>query len=257
MSKKSVLILIPARFASTRFPGKPLAKILGKSMIERVLSNCQKAQASDIHFEAYVVTDDDKVEEHIKTFSQNVVRVDDDVISGTLRIELAYARYFKDKSYDLIINVQGDEPLLEGSELVRLAEFHLKKPVEIATLVKKQMGFDDVFKDPNKVKVAMSETTGDAFYFSRSPIPFKRDTGGSPENDYWFLHIGVYSYRPSALNAFSKAPVSRLEDLEKLEQLRALEMGMRIGALETTGVIMGVDHPADILKVEEVLNGRK
>ncbi len=256
MSKKSVLILIPARFASTRFPGKPLAMIAGKSMISRVLENCQKASSADISFDAYVVTDDDQVENHIKSFSKNVVRVDDDVISGTLRIELAYSRHFKEKSYDLVINVQGDEPLLEGSDLVRLAEFHLNKPVEIATLVKKQMGFDDVFRDPNKVKVAMSETTGDAFYFSRSPIPFKRDAGVDADNDYWFLHIGVYSYKPSALSAFSKAPVSRLEDLEKLEQLRALEMGMKIGALETRSVIVGVDHPADVKKVEEVLSGR-
>lgn len=257
MSKKSVLILIPARFASSRFPGKPLALIAGVTMIQRVLENCLKTIHPNIHFDAFVVTDETKVEEHIKSFSPNVVRVDDDVISGTLRIELAYARFFKDKNYDLIINVQGDEPLLEGSDLARLAEFHLNKNLEIATLVKKQMAFDHVFKDPNKVKVAMSETTGDAFYFSRSPIPYKRDLGSDLKNDYWFLHIGVYSYKPSALSAFAKAPVSRLEDLEKLEQLRALEMGMKIGALETKSVIVGVDHPDDVKKVEEVLNGRK
>lgn len=257
MSKKNVLILIPARFASTRFPGKPLAMISGKTMIQRVLENCLKTTHSNIHFDAFVVTDESRVEEHVKTFSPNVVRVDDDVISGTLRIELAYARYFKEKSYDLVINVQGDEPLLEGSDLARLAEFHLSKNVEITTLVKKHMAFDEVFRDPNKVKVAMSETTGDAFYFSRAPIPFKRDAGVDAKNDYWFLHIGVYSYKPEALSAFAKAPVSRLEDLEKLEQLRALEMGMKIGALETRSVIVGVDHPADVLKVEEVLNGRK
>jgi 3-deoxy-manno-octulosonate cytidylyltransferase (CMP-KDO synthetase) len=257
VSKKSVLILIPARFASTRFPGKPLAKILGKTMIARVLENCSKTQHPEIDFEAFVVTDSDEVETHIKTFSENVVRVDDDVISGTLRIELAHNRFFKKKNYDLIINVQGDEPLLEGSDLVRLAEFHLSKTFDIATLVKKNMGFDEVFHDPNKVKVAMSETTGAAFYFSRASIPFKRDSSNDVENDYWFLHIGVYSYRPKALSEFSKASVSRLEDLEKLEQLRAMEMGMSIGALETKSTVMGVDHPEDIKKVEEALNGRK
>lgn len=256
MSKKSVLILIPARFASSRFPGKPLAMIAGRSMISRVLENCQQAHHSQISFDAYVVTDDDKVEAHVKSFSPNVVRVDDEVISGTLRIELAYSRFFKAKAYDLIINVQGDEPLLDGNDLVRLAEFHLNKPYEIATLIKKQMGFDEVFHDHNKVKVAMSETTGKALYFSRAAIPFKRDNDVSIVNDYWFLHIGVYSYKPDALSAFSKAPVSRLEDLEKLEQLRALEMGMTIGALETNSVVMGVDHPSDVNKVEEVLRGR-
>ncbi|MBC7427264.1 MAG: 3-deoxy-manno-octulosonate cytidylyltransferase [Bacteriovorax sp.] len=257
MSKKSVLILIPARFASTRFPGKPLTIIAGKSMISRVLENCQTASHPNITFETFVVTDDHQVEAHIKTFSPNVVRVDDDVISGTLRIELAYARFFKTKQYDLIINVQGDEPLLEGSDLVRLAEFHLSKHFDITTLVKKNMNFDSVFHDPNKVKVAMSETTGTAFYFSRASIPFKRDAGVNWANDYWFLHIGVYSYKPEALSNFSKAPASRLEDLEKLEQLRALELGMTIGALETKSVVMGVDHPEDVLKVEEVINGRK
>jgi 3-deoxy-manno-octulosonate cytidylyltransferase (CMP-KDO synthetase) len=156
-----------------------------------------------------------------------------------------------------VINVQGDEPLLEGSDLVRLAEFHLNAAFDITTLVKKNMGFDSVFHDPNKVKVAMSETTGSAFYFSRASIPFKRDSGIDTKGDYWFLHIGVYSYRPKALSEFARAPVSRLEDLEKLEQLRAMEMGMTIGALETKSTVMGVDHPEDIKKVEEVLNGRK
>lgn len=257
MSKKSVLILIPARFASTRFPGKPLAMISGKSMISRVLENCEKALHENIHFEAYAVTDSDEVEAHLKTLGRNVIRVDDDVISGTLRIELAYNRFFKQKNYDLVINVQGDEPLLEGRDLAALAEFHLKSTYDIATLVKKQHSFDSVFHDSNKVKVAMSETSGKAFYFSRSAIPHKRDKVADALNDYWFLHIGVYSYRPSALSLFAQAPMTRLEDLEKLEQLRALEIGMTIGALETTSIIMGVDHPEDVKKVEEVLNGRK
>jgi 3-deoxy-manno-octulosonate cytidylyltransferase (CMP-KDO synthetase) len=257
VSKKSVLILIPARFLSTRFPGKPLALIAGISMITRVLQNCEQAQHPNIEFSSYVVTDSDEVEAHIKTYSKSVVRVDDDVISGTLRIELAYNRFFKEKNYDLVINVQGDEPLLEGSDLVRLAEFHLNKPYDIATLVKKQNGFDQVFHDSNKVKVAMSETTGTAFYFSRASIPFKRDQNVDPQNDYWFLHIGVYSYKPKALSGFATAPISRLEDLEKLEQLRALEMGMTIGALETKSTVMGVDHPEDVKKVEEVLRARK
>ncbi|MGZ3790293.1 MAG: 3-deoxy-manno-octulosonate cytidylyltransferase [Bacteriovorax sp.] len=257
MSNKRVLILIPARFASTRFPGKPLAKIAGVSMIERVLTNCSLARAADYEFQAFVVTDDQRVEDHVKTFSPNVVRVDDDVISGTLRIELAFARYFKDKNYDLVINVQGDEPLLDSADLVRLAKFHLEGPFDIATLVKKQMGFHGDFLDSNKVKVAMSEENGRAFYFSRAPIPFKRDAASDPKNDYWFLHIGVYSYRPNALTSFSAHKETRLENMEKLEQLRALEIGLSIGAHQTESVVQGVDVPSDIKKVEEVLNGRE
>jgi len=256
VSKKRVLILIPARFDSTRFPGKPLATILGISMIQRVLTNCSQAHAVGYEFEAYVVTDNQKVEDHVKNFSPNVVRVDDDVISGTLRIELAYKRYFQDNNFDLVINVQGDEPLLESDDLVRLAQFHLESPFDIATLVKKQWGLEGDFLDPNKVKVAMSEETGKAFYFSRASIPYKRDATADPSGDYWFLHIGVYSYRPKALLAFAHHKETRLENKEKLEQLRALEIGLSIGARETESVVIGVDVPHDIKRVEEVLNGK-
>lgn len=256
MSKKRVLILIPARFASTRFPGKPLALISGISMIQRVLTNCSHAHATGFEFDSYVVTDDQRVEDHVKTFSENVVRVDDDVISGTLRIELAYKKYFQDKNFDLVINVQGDEPLLDSSDLVRLAKFHLESSFDIATLVKKQIGLTGDFLDPNKVKVAMSEENGRAFYFSRASIPYKRDANDTM-NDYWFLHIGVYSYKPQALIKFAAHKETRLENREKLEQLRALEIGLSIGAHETESVVIGVDVPHDIKKVEEVINGRR
>lgn len=252
-----ILILIPARFASTRFPGKPLAKILGVSMIQRVLKNCLDIYEENFEFDSYVVTDDQKVEDHVKTFSKNVVRVDDDVISGTLRIQLAYERFFKNKNYDLVINVQGDEPLLDSSDLVKLTQFHLNSSFDISTLVKKQMGFTHDFHDTNKVKVAMNEEKGTAFYFSRTGIPFKRDLEIDSQNDYWFLHIGVYSYKPSALIQFSHHAETRLEKLEKLEQLRALEIGLTIGAFQTESMLVSVDRPEDIKKVEEVLNGRK
>lgn len=257
MSKKRVLILIPARFASTRFPGKPLALIDGISMIQRVQQNCSHAHAPGFEFSSYVVTDDQRVEDHVLTFSPNVVRVNDGVISGTLRIQLAYERFFQNQNFELIINVQGDEPLLDSSDLVKLAQFHLDGSFDIATLVKKQFGFFDDFQDSNKVKVVMSEATGAAFYFSRASVPFKREAIADPVNDYWFLHIGVYSYRPEALIKFSKSNETRMENLEKLEQLRALEIGLSIGAHQTESVVMGVDHPNDIKKVEEVLNGRK
>ena len=256
MSKKRVLILIPARFASTRFPGKPLATILGISMIQRVLENCSHAHALGFEFDTFVVTDNQKIEDHIKLFSPNVVRVDDDVSSGTLRIQLAHERFFKDKNYDLVVNVQGDEPLLESSDLVRLAQFHLKNSFDITTLVKKQIGFEKEFYDSNKVKVAMSEDSGAAFYFSRAAIPYKRDKVPDVKNDYWFLHIGVYSYKPDALKRFANNTETRLEQLEKLEQLRALEIGLSIGAHQTESFVVGVDCPEDIKKVEEVLNGR-
>jgi 3-deoxy-manno-octulosonate cytidylyltransferase (CMP-KDO synthetase) len=260
VSKKRVLILIPARFASTRFPGKPLVKIGSKSMISLVLENCLITAHPHIDFEAYVVTDDQRIEDHIKSFSQNVVRIDDDVTSGTLRIQLAYERFFMTKKFDLIINVQGDEPLLKALDLVVLAEFHLKSTFDITTLVRKMPDFDDAFRDLNKVKAVISEFDGRALYFSRAPIPCKRDAGSEHalvEKDFWYLHIGVYSYRPNALVKFSEASETRLEYLEKLEQLRALEIGLSIGAIETKSLLIGVDHLDDIKKVEEVLSGRE
>lgn len=257
MSKKRILILIPARFASTRFPGKPLVLIEGISMIQRVLQNASLAHAEGFEFSSFVVTDDQRIEDHIKTFSPHVLRVDDDVISGTLRIQLAYERFFSKQSFDLIINVQGDEPLLCAADLVGLAQFHLNSSFDIATLVKKRFGFEGDFLDSNKVKVTMSEKSGRAFYFSRGAIPYKRDSGGDPKSDYWFLHIGVYSYRPQALDQFSKNTETRLEYLEKLEQLRALEIDLSIGAFQTTSTLIGVDHQSDIKKIEEVLNVRK
>lgn len=251
--KKRVLLLIPARYKSTRFPGKPLTLISGISMISRVLSNMSDIIDPEIEFESYVVTDDDRIENHIKTFSPNVVRVDDDVISGTLRIELCYRRFFQDKNFDLIINVQGDEPLLQKAEIIKLAKYHLNSSFDMATMVKKQNKFDEIFLDPNKVKAVISEIDGKAFYFSRSPIPFKRESGGDASNDFWYLHIGVYSYRPNALLKFSSWPESRLENLEKLEQLRALENGLSMGTIKTNLTLLGVDTPEDVSKVESIL----
>lgn len=252
--KKRVLILIPARFQSSRFPGKPLALISGISMIQRVLQNMTNFVCDSIEFESYVVTDDQRIEDHVKSFGGNVVRVDDDVISGTLRIELAYSRFFRNKNFDLVINVQGDEPLLLKEEIIKISQYHLNSEFDIATMVKKNFNFDENFKDPNKVKAVISELDGKALYFSRSPIPFKRDQNAkNVENDFWFLHIGVYSYRPSALLKFSTLKESRLENLEKLEQLRALENGLTIGAIETKSILLGVDTPEDIIKVENLM----
>jgi 3-deoxy-manno-octulosonate cytidylyltransferase (CMP-KDO synthetase) len=242
----SVVVLIPARFGSSRFPGKPLAKIAGRSMIERVYTNCKAAG-----FKTAVVTDNDEIEAHVKSFAGTVLRVDDDVPSGSERIALAYQRFFKDAKADLVINVQGDEPLLKGDVLKELAEFHLKSAYPITTLLRERKSTEEDFKNPNVVKAVWSEKTKQCLYFSRQSLPFDRDGG----NEYsWHQHIGVYSYRPEALLAFVKLPMSKLEDLEKLEQLRALENGYSLGAILTTQKLMGVDVPEDIKKVEGALS---
>ena len=242
----SVVVLIPARFGSSRFPGKPLAKIAGRSMIERVYTNCNKAG-----FKTAVVTDNDEIEAHVKSFSGVVLRVNDDVPSGSERIALAYQRFFQDAKADLVINVQGDEPLLNGEILKELADFHLKSSYPITTLLRERSSREEDFKNPNVVKALWSDKTKQCFYFSRQPLPYDRDGG----RDFsWYQHIGVYSYRPEALLAFVKLPMSKLEDLEKLEQLRALENGYSLGAILTTQKLMGVDVPEDIKKVEGALS---
>lgn len=241
----SAQILIPARYGSSRFPGKPLAKILGVSMIERVYKN-----ALTSGFETHVVTDNDEIEKHVLGFGGKVLRVDDDVPSGSERIALAYERFLQEKNPSLVINVQGDEPLLKGDVLKELAEFHLGSKFDLTTLVRERNASEEDFKNTNVVKAVWSEVSKQCFYFSRESLPHDRDG----KNDHsWYQHIGVYSYKPEALLKFVKLPLSRLENLEKLEQLRALENGLQIGAIITTQKLMGVDVPEDIKKVEGVL----
>jgi 3-deoxy-manno-octulosonate cytidylyltransferase (CMP-KDO synthetase) len=192
----------------------------------------------------------DEIESHVKNFGGNVVRVNDDVPSGSERIALAFERSFQQKNPKLIMNVQGDEPLLKGNVLKELAEFHLHSDFALTTLVRERSSREEDFKNPNVVKALFVPASGECLYFSRQSIPYDRDGG----RDYsWYQHIGVYSYRPEALLKFVKMPMAKLEDLEKLEQLRALENKMKIGAILTTQKLIGVDVPEDVKRVEGVL----
>jgi 3-deoxy-manno-octulosonate cytidylyltransferase (CMP-KDO synthetase) len=239
------VILIPARYSSSRFPGKPLALIGGVSMVQRVYTNCLESG-----FPVFVVTDHDGIEKHVNGFGGKVIRVNDDVPSGSERIALAYERFLKDDKPKIVINVQGDEPLLRGPILKELAEFHLSSPFDIATLLRERSVREEDFKNPNVVKAVYSPVSKQCLYFSRQSLPYDRDGG----RDYsWFQHIGVYSYRAEALSRFVKLPMAKLEDLEKLEQLRALENQMTLGAILTNQKLIGVDVPDDVKKVEGAL----
>lgn len=244
----SVQILIPARFQSSRFPGKPLTLIQGKSMIERVYQNCVSSG-----FPAAVVTDDERIETSVKAFGGEVFRIDDDVPSGSERIALCYERFLKQKHPDLIINVQGDEPLLKGEVLKELAAFHLASSFDMATLIRERKASEEDFTNPNVVKAVWAPASQQCLYFSRASLPFDRD---QKNNHAWYQHIGVYSYHPAKLAALVKLPLSKLEDLEKLEQLRALENQMTIGAILTNQKLIGVDVPEDVVKVEGALRGQ-
>lgn len=254
----SALLLIPARYGSARFPGKPLAKITGQSMIQRVWERCQQAaqlaKSSSIEFYPVVVTDDQRIEDHVFGFGGQVCRVDDDVSSGSERIRLACQKYFGDRAWDFLVNVQGDEPLIAPESLVRLVQDHQKHRYDIMTMVKPQLGNQKDFQDPNRVKAVYSQVSSQCFYFSRAPIPYHKEQGVAPK---WALHVGVYSYRPEALEKFCQAQTSRLESCEKLEQLRALELGLTLGAIEIEDRLIGVDTPEDIEVVEGVLSERQ
>lgn len=234
-----VLVLIPARYQSSRFPGKPLAPIKNKTMIQRVYENCRETG-----FDAYVVTDDDKIANHCKEMNINYLRVDDDVASGTERIALALQRNFEGK-YKLVVNVQGDEPLLPPDVIKSLVDFHLNSSFDMATLVRERESGDIDYKNPNIVKAKFIKEQSKCETFSRT---------GFGEEKLWYQHLGIYSYKPEVLVSYLNNPVSEDEKRERLEQLRALSLGYEIGAQITEYESIGVDAPEDIKKIEEVLS---
>lgn len=244
----NALILIPARYGSSRFPGKPLSKILDRPMIQHVIENCQ---ASGL--DCAVVTDDDRIETFLREKDLPCVRVDDEVSTGSERIALAFERHFSGKNYDLIVNVQGDEPLLKANTLKDLVAFHRKSGFDIATAVKERGSKEEDFKNPNIVKCVYSENDGKCLYFTRASAPHFRDGA----EGVWHQHIGLYSYRVESLKQFVKLSESRLEKAEKLEQLRAMENGMSLGAIKVKETLIGVDTPEDIHRIEGVLSGKK
>ena len=247
------LVLIPARFASTRFPGKPLAKINSKPMIQWVYEGCTQLTKDFKNTEVAVVTDNDDIESCVKAFGGVVVRVDDDLPSGSERIYRAYERYFSDKGFDFVVNVQGDEPLIESELLKTLLSFHENKSFDVATVIKRMPQSDVGYLDPNKVKAIYSEKNGQCHYFTRSSFPYNRNNVTGLD---WFLHVGIYSFKPHVLKEFCSLEMSKNEDIECLEQLRLLDNGYTIGAVETNVTLSGVDTPEDIAFIEGVFNGR-
>lgn len=215
-------------------------------MIELVMENCQKTG-----HDWAVVTDDDRIEAKVQEVGGKSVRVDDDVATGSERIALAYTRFFDQKKYDFVVNVQGDEPLLDAESIKKLVSAHENNLFDIYTAVRKRVMCETDFHNPNVVKCVKSEINQQCLYFSRAPIPY----GSEKKDQHWFQHVGLYSYRAQSLLKFVGLAGSPLESQEKLEQLRALENGMTIGALELNVNLIGVDTPDDVKRVEEVLGG--
>jgi 3-deoxy-manno-octulosonate cytidylyltransferase (CMP-KDO synthetase) len=237
-----VIAIIPARYASTRFPGKPLAKIQGIPMIEHVYRNVQSSKLID---EVWVATDDERIRQAVSSFGGKCVMTSPTHQTGTDRL----AEASEHLAADLVINVQGDEPLIQGTMLDELVRPFLDNPsLEMATFKTKINNVEDV-QDPNIVKV-ITNGSGYAIYFSRSPIPYNRD---NREVDY-YKHIGVYAYKEKFLKKFVTLPQSPLELAESLEQLRALENGTNILVIETNHELISVDTPEDLNRVSRYLD---
>ncbi|MBQ3891859.1 MAG: 3-deoxy-manno-octulosonate cytidylyltransferase [Mailhella sp.] len=237
----SIIAVIPSRYASTRLPGKPLADICGKPMIQHVYERVRLAGLFD---EVIVATDDARIAAAVQGFGGGVCMTSPDCPSGSDRlIEAANAH-----PADIYVNVQGDEPLVEPGSIVKLARAMLDDgSLQMATLCYPVSA--ERAADPNLVKVVRAHS-GNALYFSRSPIPFPR-SGGIPAQ--YFGHLGIYAYRRELLMRFGSLPYSPLENTEKLEQLRVLQAGIAIRVLEVEAMGPGVDTPEDLEEVRRIM----
>jgi 3-deoxy-manno-octulosonate cytidylyltransferase (CMP-KDO synthetase) len=236
----NILGIIPARYASSRFPGKPLVDIAGKSMIQRVYE--QAAKCADLT-DVMVATDDDRIFNHVTQFGGKAIMTGDHHQSGTDRCAEVASIH---TDYDVIINIQGDEPYIEPEQISKLAACFAAPDVQIATLIKR-IKSEQELHNPNSPKVVVNKLN-EAIYFSRSALPHIR--GEQPENWLefytYYKHIGIYAYRADVLQQITKLEVSALEKAEALEQLRWIENGYRIKVAETEFETYAVDTPADL-----------
>ena len=241
------IAVIPARYASTRFPGKPLAVLGGKTVIQRVYE-----QAVSVLPEAYVATDDERIFQAVEAFGGRAVMTRADHKSGTDRIEEAVEKIATDA--DVIINIQGDEPFIQPSQIETLMQLFDDPATQIGTLGKRFETID-AMRNPNSPKI-VTDRRGFALYFSRSVIPYIRGI----EADEWLTHypflkhLGIYAYRREVLAEVTRLPQSALEKAESLEQLRWLENGYRIRVGITDVETVGIDTPEDLARAEAFLN---
>lgn len=242
---RSVKVVIPARYGSTRFPGKPLVTLNGKPMIQYVY---EQAAACRVVSDVLVATDDDRIKQAVERFGGHAVMVTGDYRTGTDRVA-AVARM---SAGEFFVNLQGDEIPLNPELLADLIEPFLRSGAEMGTL-KRVMAATEDLHNPAVVKV-VTDAHGHALYFSRAPIPLVRD---DPDRGVvlglHFIHLGLYMYRTETLLRFAALPTGALEDAEKLEQLRGLEHGVRIRVWETKHASLRVDRPEDVPAVAEQL----
>ena len=243
----NILGIIPARYGSTRFPGKPLARIRDKSMIRRVYEQCKLAESPD---KIVVATDDERIYRHVQEFGGEVVMTKEEHPNGTSRCAEALQLVEQEAKvkFDAVINIQGDEPFINPAQIDKVAALLMKQEVKIATLAKKITTTKELF-DRNVVKLVI-DNGGKALYFSRQPVPLVRDA----EEEKWldkatfFKHIGIYGYTREVLSEITRLPAGKLEMAEKLEQLRWMENGYAVYIGFTEFDSFSVDTPEDLLK---------
>jgi len=254
------LAVLPSRFASSRFPGKPLALIAGKPMIQWVWEATQGAPGVD---RVVVATDDERIRSAVQGFHGEVVMTDPNLPSGTDRVGAAMESL--DETFDVVLNIQGDEPAIHPETIAAVVSLMERYPdLPMGTAACPFSSAEELF-NPNAVKV-VTDDRARALYFSRNPIPYLRNSSNfaldfrpwmSPEQLKRFKrHLGIYAYRPEALRVFMQLPPHPLEQLEMLEQLRALGSGMAIGVADSKYPSLGVDTPEDVPLVEAVLKQR-
>jgi len=237
---KKALGVIPVRFHSTRFPGKPLAPILGKPMIQWVFEGAKKAKLLE---RIIIATDNERIFWTAEKIGAEVMMTSAEHLSGTERVAEVAAKV----ESPIIVNIQGDEPLVEGEILDDLVRALQDESIPMATLMAKVYDFH-LLEESHIVKV-ISDKNGYALYFSRAPLPYQTV-------DFFYQHIGIYGFQRDFLLNFHKLGASRLENIERLEQLRVLENGLRIKMIEIPVATLSVDTPHDIIKVENILKKR-
>ena len=244
------LALIPARYASTRFPAKPLADILGKPMIQHVYE-----RAARLFEHCYVATDDTRIADAVTAFGGNVVMTSTEHRSGTDRCREALEKVSAETGieFDVVVNIQGDEPYIQTEQLELIKSCFADSNTQIATLVKPFSADEDIF-NPNLPKVVLNAHS-EAMYFSRSPIPYLRNlTQEEWQSAHTYLkHIGLYAYKSNILKEITSLEAGELEKLESLEQLRWIENGYKIKVAKTEFESYAIDTPEDLERLLEVL----
>lgn len=242
----NIIGIIPARYASTRFPGKPLVDIDGKSMIQRVYEQSKKATLLSC---VVIATDDERIMAHVREFGGNAMMTSPQHVSGTDRCA-EIIRLDTENKWDVVINIQGDEPYIQPEQIDSLCRCFESADTSIATLIKEIKSSDELFNH-NNAKVILNKNR-EAIYFSRAPVPYCRNY---PDQEWikhhtYYKHIGIYGYRAGMLLELAQLPKTKLEITESLEQLRWIENGYKINTAITSFESIAIDTPDDLLKIK-------